>query len=75
VSVCPAQGALQLSLLGAPQKPRVPAWALAAGIALVFIGSVSYAKFANAWQTHVPEHIYQQLVPDSDRASHPEPGD
>ena len=77
VAVCPADGALGMHLhlpLIAPRKP-VPAWAVAAGITVVFCGIVGYAKFSHHWKTYVPNRVYQVLVPASDTVSHPMPGD
>ena len=74
VAVCPAQGALQMSL-PSPARRATPAWAVAAGIAALFLGVVGYAKTAGYWQTHVPHLVYQELVPHADEASHPMPGD
>jgi polyferredoxin len=71
VAVCPAEGALRMS----PARRAIPAWAVAAGIAALFIGIVGYAKSAGYWQTSVPHLVYQQLVPDADAASHPMPGE
>ena len=71
VAVCPAEGALYLS---APARRRVPAWAVAAGIAVLFLGTVGYAKAAGKWDTLLPRHIYMQLVPHADQAAHPMPG-
>jgi polyferredoxin len=75
VAVCPAQGALEMSLPGmfglGKAKRRTPAWAFAAGIALIFLGIVGFAKVAGYWQSRVPDSIYQQLVPHADQATHP----
>ncbi len=68
VAVCPAGGALQLSL---PRKRRVPAWALAAGIAAIFLGIVGYAKLAGTWESHIPDTIYSQLLPIINELQHP----
>ena len=78
VAVCPAQGALQMSLpqvVKVPNRGRISAWAMAAGIAALFLGIVGYAKTAGYWNTDVPAYVYQQLVPHADEASHPMPGD
>ena len=79
VTVCPAKDTLSMSLPEipglAPQAPKVPAWAMAAGIAVLFLGIVGFAKTAGYWDSHVPNAIYQQLVPHSDEARHPMPGE
>jgi len=77
VAICPAKDALQMSpvLLRQPQRHAMPAWAMAAGIAVLFFGVVGFAKSAGYWNTDVPRSIYLELVPHADEASHPMPGD
>ena len=78
VAVCPSEGALRMSLptLVATKTPqKMSAWAMAAGIAALFFGIVGFAKTAGYWNTSVPNHVYQELVPHADQASHPMPGD
>ena len=84
VAVCPAKDALSLSLPSlplmktpglAPQPAKLPVWAMAAGIAALFFGVVGFAKTAGYWDSHVPQAIYQQLVPHADEARHPMPGE
>jgi polyferredoxin len=79
VAVCPANDTLSLSLPKVPgltaQAPKVPAWAMAAGIAALFFGIVGFAKTTQHWDSHVPHAIYQQLVPHADEARHPMPGE
>ncbi|HXZ81577.1 MAG TPA: 4Fe-4S binding protein [Terriglobales bacterium] len=70
VAVCPAQDALSLSALRRP----FPAWALAAGIAMSFLGTVGVAKATGHWDSHIPRQIYLELVPHADQAQHPMPG-
>ena len=82
VAVCPAAGALDLSLAtGAnPARPRfsilgwkgaLAPWAVAACIAAIFFGLVGYARLSGHWQSRVPHAIYQRLVPNADLESHP----
>ena len=81
IAVCPAEGALQIALppmtIGRrDSRPRkVSSWAMAAGIAALFFGIVGFAKTAGYWQTHVPNYVYRQLVPNANQATHPMPGD
>jgi len=77
VAVCPAKGALQMAPIAVrrPERLGMPAWAMAAGIALLFFGVVGFAKSAGYWNTDLPRSIYLQLVPRADQASHPMPGD
>jgi polyferredoxin len=69
VAVCPAEGALQISSIAS--KRAVPAWAIAAGIAVLFLGIVGYAKSAGYWNGDVPGHVYRQLVPRANEVEHP----
>jgi polyferredoxin len=68
VAVCPAEGAL---FIAAPRKRAVPAWALAAGVAVIFLGLVSYAKVTNHWNTNIPTQVYMDLVPKAAEFEHP----
>lgn len=74
VAVCPAEGALNLSLpkwAGSPNEGRLPAWAISIGIAVLFLGIVGYAKASGHWNGNVPDSVYRQLVPQADETSHP----
>ena len=71
VAVCPAEGAL---LIGT-KDGRMPTWAFAAGVAVVFFGIVGFAKVEGYWKSDVPSAVYQHLVPHANEASHPMPGD
>jgi polyferredoxin len=75
VAVCPAKDTLSLSLPKIPgftlPAPRVPVWAMAAGIAVLFFGIVGFAKSSGYWDSQVPRAVYQQLVPNADQARHP----
>jgi polyferredoxin len=74
VAVCPASGALDLSLpvWGQISKHRpMPAWAMAAGIAILFFGIVGYAKTAGYWNGDIPDYVYRQLVPQARAIGHP----
>jgi ferredoxin len=74
VAVCPSEDALQLALAPwtrASKAGRLPAWAIAAAIAVLFFGIVGYAKTAGYWNGDVPDYVYHQLVPQADETSHP----
>ncbi len=73
VAACPAQGALRMSAWNT--RWRTPAWSMALAIAALLFGIVGYAKTSAHWNTSVPDHVYRQLVPHADQASHPMPGD
>lgn len=68
VAVCPAEGALFLS---APQRRRVPAWAVAAGIATLFFGTYLCARATGHWNTNLPDRVYFELVPHANELAHP----
>jgi NAD-dependent dihydropyrimidine dehydrogenase PreA subunit len=71
VAVCPAEGALRMGT----KEGRMPAWAFAAGVAMLFFGVVGYAKISGHWKSEIPQGVYRQLVPHANEASHPMPGD
>jgi polyferredoxin len=67
VAVCPAEGALDMTVAKRP----LPAWAMAAGVALVFLGVVGYAQWMGYWHTNIPSGVYQELIPRANEFSHP----
>ena len=68
VAVCPAKDALSFEL---PRHRRLSPAVVAATIAILFLGLVSYAKLSGHWDTKLPQQIYMQLVPSANKASHP----
>lgn len=78
VAVCPAQGALAMSLpklvASKPQRAAIPAWAIAAAIAILFFGAAGFAKATGHWESAIPSSVYERLVPNADQAAHPMPG-
>ena len=78
VAVCPAQDTLAMSLprlVSGRTKPIAqPAWAIAAGIAVLFLGVVGFAKATGHWDSAIPTAVYERLVPNADQAAHPMPG-
>jgi polyferredoxin len=74
VAVCPAEGALDLSLahwMPTAKQRRLPTWAAAVGIAVLFVGMVGFAKSIGHWNSDVPDYVYRQLVPQANEISHP----
>jgi polyferredoxin len=83
VAVCPAQDALNLAapmLLPVTSgdsrgetrlRGAIPAWSLAAAIAVLFFGLVGYAKLSGHWNTQLPQQVYFELVPRANQAQHP----
>jgi polyferredoxin len=77
VAVCPAKDTLAMSLpnlVAAKTKPAtIPAWAMAAGIAMLFLGVAGFAKATGHWDSAIPSTVYERLVPNADQAAHPMP--
>jgi polyferredoxin len=74
VAVCPAEGALHMALprwTRSPNDGRLPPWAMAAAIAVLFFGIVGFAKTTGYWNGDVPDYIYRQLVPNASAVEHP----
>ncbi|MGP8245952.1 MAG: 4Fe-4S binding protein [Bryobacteraceae bacterium] len=68
VAACPAAGALFLS---APTRRSTPAWVVAAGLAILFIGVCGWARLSGHWQTQLPTQVYLELVPHANQFNHP----
>jgi len=69
VASCPAAGALFLST--PVRHRRVPAWAVAAGVAALFLGVCGYARWTGHWNTDLPSRTYFELVPHANEFQHP----
>jgi polyferredoxin len=78
VAVCPAQDTLMMSLpkmiAAKPKTAAIPAWAMAAGIAVIFFGVAGFAKATGHWNSPIATSVYERLVPNADQAAHPMPG-
>jgi polyferredoxin len=80
VAACPAESALQFSLV--PRKAATPAerWrrrtlspiVVAAALTCIFLGLVVAAKVTGHWQTNLPRDLYMDLVSHAREASHPD---
>jgi polyferredoxin len=72
VAVCPANNTLAVSLpVGLRTRRAIPAWTMAAGIAIVFFGLVGYAKITGQWNTELSQQVYLYLVPNANEQHHP----
>jgi hypothetical protein len=49
----------------------VPAWAMAAGVAVLFVGICGMAQWAGHWRTDLPSEIYFRLIPHANEFTHP----
>ncbi|MCC6590010.1 MAG: 4Fe-4S binding protein [Bryobacterales bacterium] len=65
---CPVEGALEMTVAG---RKRIPAWSMAAMVAALFLGSVTYARMSGYWHTNVSTDVYYQLVPRANEFGHP----
>ncbi|HLG98997.1 MAG TPA: 4Fe-4S binding protein [Bryobacteraceae bacterium] len=68
VASCPVDNTLYMSLAG---RRKVPTWALAGGIAALFLGCVLIARSTGHWQTNLPQRLYMELVPRANEFEHP----
>ncbi len=68
VCSCPAQGALQMSFWN--RRP-FKMWMMTAGIGVLFLSIVGFAKWNKAWGSNIPDRVYEQLIPQLDHLSHP----
>ena len=68
VAECPAAGAL---LMSAPRRLRIPAWAMAAGVAALFLGVCAWAQWTGHWRTDLPGSVYSDLIPHANEFTHP----
>jgi polyferredoxin len=68
VAACPSAGAL---FLAAPRAKRVPPWAVAAGVAVLFLGITMYAKWTGHWRTDLPSQTYFELIPRANELADP----
>ncbi|HUP05385.1 MAG TPA: 4Fe-4S binding protein [Bryobacteraceae bacterium] len=68
VAACPAAGAL---IMSAPARRRVPAWAIAAIAAGLFLGIYGYARWSGHWSTSFPDRVYFDLIPRANEFQHP----
>jgi len=77
VAVCPARDALMMSLpkmiAKKPKNAAIPAWAMGAAIAVMFLGVTGFAKATGRWNSAIPVAVYQRLVPNAEQATHPMP--
>ncbi|MBZ5590623.1 MAG: 4Fe-4S binding protein [Acidobacteriia bacterium] len=68
VASCPVADALVMS---AGARRAVPAWAIAAAIAVIFFGVYGFALATGHWHTDFPDRVYMELVPRAQEFSHP----
>ncbi|HEY3442802.1 MAG TPA: 4Fe-4S binding protein [Paludibaculum sp.] len=69
VAACPVEDTLHMTFT--PARKPVPAWLMAAGVAVIFLGVVGLAKATGHWDTAVPDWMYTELIPRAHELSHP----
>jgi ferredoxin len=69
VSVCPVKDALEMRTL--VTRRRLPAGVIAAGVVVIFLLVVGFAKTMGHWDSSVPEHVFFELIPNADSYAHP----
>jgi hypothetical protein len=68
--VCPVKDALEMRTVFG-QRRRLSAGAIAAGVVMVFLLVVGYAKTSGHWNGKVPEHVFFELIPNAKSLGHP----
>jgi polyferredoxin len=68
VAACPVNDTLAIST---SRRWRLPAWALAAGIAAVFLGLTAFARLTGHWHTEVDPRVYSEIIPRAAELGHP----
>ncbi|MCL4783202.1 MAG: 4Fe-4S binding protein [Bryobacterales bacterium] len=74
VASCPVEDALGMQVIGVPASRATrffhPEW-MAAGVVALFLGFVIAAKLTGHWDSAIPHHVYEQLIPMADEFGHP----
>lgn len=68
VTVCPAQGALDMRF---GRKRILSAQLVAMGLTAIFLGFVATAMLTGHWRTHLAPETYYELIPRAQEFSHP----
>lgn len=68
VTICPAAGALDLAV---GRRWTIPGWAVGAGVVVLFLVAVGYARWAGYWHTTLPDSLLFNLVPRASEFTHP----
>jgi polyferredoxin len=72
VAVCRAKDTLNATAFyNLNKRHAIPAWGVAAGVVLLFLGLVGHAKLPGRWNTKLSKQVYLQLVSSAAEQSHP----
>lgn len=69
VASCPVEDALGMQVIRTRGFFR-PEW-MAAGVVAIFLSFVVAAKLSGHWDSAIPDHVYQQLIPLANQFGHP----
>jgi polyferredoxin len=70
VTACPVRDALAMS---ATRRRHLPAWAIAASIAALFLAITGFARLTGHWHTDVDPRLYYEIIPRAADYGHPPP--
>jgi polyferredoxin len=68
VTSCPVADTLHLA---PPSRRPFPAWAVAAGLAVLFFGIVGAARLTGHWHSPISDFEYRELIPRVAEFTHP----
>lgn len=71
VAVCPATGALDLRAGLRRHNTIITPRRLAAGVIILFLAIVGYARATGHWHTHLPDETFFELIPRAGELQHP----
>lgn len=79
VAACPVEHGLQFAALPRKSATVAERWrgrvagpgAVAATLAVLFLGMAFAARATGHWRMHLPESVYMQLVPNANQVGHP----
>ena len=78
IAACQVQGALQFALPPRPAVQPASRWsrrvlrpaAVASIVAIIFLGTVLFARATGHWHTNLPRAMYMDLVPEANQFGH-----
>ena len=71
IAVCPAAGALDLTIGLGRRRTAVSPWILGAAVAILFCGVVAFARLSGHWHTALGDDVYFDLIPRASQFAHP----
>jgi len=68
IAACPVKDALAMTV---GRRRRIPAWAVAAGVAAIFLGLTGLAHLTGHWRAPVETQLYYEFIPRAAEFGHP----